>query len=117
MSIRIVYKKKGRRLRYRCLRCRGIEYDDSIIQGSTDKPTETVVEEVKEEFKAEWSVEKNSNRVSPEAGAGSGGNKKSKDRAKKRSKQLNLSNLLELKKKQKLQESKLNSLDLMEFLK
>lgn len=100
VSIRVVYtKQKIRKLRTRCLACRHSVFDDGLIQKQ-----EKVEPIVKPAVVQSTNEENNAN------------NSKSKERRKKR-KMNSLSNLLQDKKKKKTEESKLNSLDLMEFLK
>lgn len=86
-------------MRTRCLACRHSVFDDGLIQKQ-----EKVEPIVKPAVVQSTNEENNVN------------NSKSKERRKKR-KMNSLSNLLQDKKKKKTEESKLNSLDLMEFLK
>ena len=98
VSVRVVYtKQKIRKLRTRCLACRHSVFDDGLIQKQ-----EKVEPIVKPAVVQSTNEENNAN------------NSKSKERRKR--KMNSLSNLLQDKKK-KTEESKLNSLDLMEFLK
>lgn len=102
VSIRVVYtKQKIRKLRTRCLACRHSIFDDGLIQ------KQEKVEPVVKPVVVQSTKEDNNHNIT---------NLKSKERRKKR-KMNNLSNLLQDKKKKKTEESKLNSLNLMEFLK
>lgn len=168
LSLRIVFRKKTklkkskesviranssedfklkpiRKLRYRCLQCRNLEYDDSLIQRNEKRLSRLEAKESSNEimignsnsvsnsntpepFRAEWSPLTNTNEVSKDIKVKSNNNNskrnsdnitksnsKSKERSKKR-KQNSLSSMLQQKKQQKEQESKTNSLNLMEFM-
>ena len=151
ISIRIIYKKKKsknqskvtegtptqlswdtedspkkpaiRKLQYKCLKCKFKQFDESLIQVPTKRPTPISSAPSRSatplDFKATWAPG-NTNQVSvstkKSTDSDKGTNSKSKDRIKKR-KQNNLSALLEQKKKQKKHDAGgLNSLNLMEFM-
>ncbi|RCK65217.1 Ribonuclease MRP protein subunit SNM1 [Candida viswanathii] len=102
VSIRIVDNEKvddgetpGKRLRLSCLSCDNEQYEDDI------SPEKEIVKPT----------------VGQTDGPAKAGNSKAKERTKKRKMNNNLSNLLHEKKKQKNEQSKANSLSLMEFLK
>ncbi|EMG46410.1 SNM1 Ribonuclease MRP protein subunit SNM1 [Candida maltosa Xu316] len=109
VTLKVIYKtnkkdkKSQRRLRFRCLSCRNNQYEDDLIQ---NKPVvEKKVIPMENDTKLDTPVEK----VVVKS--------KAKERSKKRKMTNNLSNMLQEKKKQKTEESKLGSMNLMEFLK
>ncbi|KAK6463787.1 hypothetical protein DFJ63DRAFT_335302 [Scheffersomyces coipomensis] len=130
-------KTAKRFMELKCLQCNHKEYNRDLIQpkqkeiSQVSEPVETnplvgisssavtaltFSRSQSPSFKAEWTP-KSTNQVRSNSDKDNNSNSKSKERSKKR-KQNNLSNLLQQKKQQKLNESKgIGSLSLSEFLK